>query len=461
MVPWVFEYATLLSLPLAALVVLGGAWLTIFIGGRKSRTQGKDRRAALGEAATDLSADDEDRVVTLVGRLRVIGDACARYDDGQPMAAATFEVSAARTWFEAPDFEAAAHRRAEELVLMVGDRPVKIEGPVAVRVGSREYWPANDVNLTDEATARVILEDGGFDPRRCDGFGVYRSIASDTQVIARGRAARSRPAADQALGYRDAALRWQLHAGDAFAVELASLRGPAYRTRRNILAAGQAFLVAGAIVAYAALALDVDESDVVSACDEACLDKGRCDSYVEFETFRVVTKCGSKSGVNCGRRRACLEKGLCTPVDGLCLATTRQGCAPTAPCLASGLCTPKEGLCQVVSNEDCVQSAACREDGLCTANFDQIPARCAYGSDADCEKTSDCKTRGLCTFSNGRCITAKPRDCENARYCRTDGLCSYDPTRGLCFAKDDGDCIASRACTEQGRCRVLNDVCRR
>ena len=459
-IPWYFEHALLLSLPVAAVVVLVGRWLIVWWGSRRAREQARDRLRALGGVRVELSPSDEDHVVTLRGTLRVVGAPCTRYEDGKAAAAATLEISDARTWFEAPEIETSSHRRADELHLMVGDRQVVVDGELSVWVGSRELWPGVSIRLSDDALATQVLEDGGFDPRQCDGFPVFRSLADGDEVLAQGTVARNRDDRGHAAGYREQAMRWRLHAGGELGIPVAAVKGPRFAARHNILTAGPALVLAAALIGWVGWSVDVDHDDALTVCKKPCSERGACWPLAQWRGIGVSIDCVEGDAPACERMADCTQRGLCSLVDGRCAAASPEDCAPIEACRLDGKCTPRDGRCQVGSDRDCRESVACGEQGWCTAHLDLRPPTCGFGSDADCEKTNDCHLRGLCSHRAGRCVTAKRADCLQARYCQDDGLCSFDAERGLCHAKSDSDCEGSRACERDGRCFAVDDVCR-
>ena len=461
MVPWYFEHAAWLALPVAiAIVVLTSVYVR-WSGGKRSRAQAKKRRDALGDPGVELHPRDEDHAIAVRGSLKLKGDPTKRYEDGKGAAATTMEVSAARTWYEAPQLDVASHRRAETLELNVGGKLVALEGRIVVKVGSTEHWPAEDVKSTDDEVARIILSDGGFDPRLCDGYPVYRSLHDGDEVIARGTLSGSRDDGEQSVGYRDAARRWRLHAGGDYAIQLASTKPPRYRGKRDLLLVGPALIVAIGVVGYAYLFVARSPDGVQKRCEAECVYSGRCTAKVVWDAVGTRIVCERGGDPPCHLTHACTDLGRCTPADGTCLATERTDCLPTFGCRQHGQCSAVDGKCKVAIDEDCAISRICKDDGQCTAHTEHLEPFCGYGSDADCQKTPNCKLKGMCSFRDDRCIAASDEDCRSARYCKEDGLCSFDPKRQLCHAKKDSDCEGSRACRELSRCTAQHDVCRK
>ena len=68
-------------------------------------------------------------------------------------------------------------------------------------------------------------------------------------------------------------------------------------------------------------------------------------------------------------------------------------------CGADGLCTAIDGKCVAGSNTDCKQSGDCKGEGKCTAKDGKCIA-----TDTSCKQTSRCKRDGKCTAKDGVCV---------------------------------------------------------
>lgn len=459
MVPWYFAYATWIAAISAVALVGGTAIFAVWWGGRRARDQAPKRCAALGAPRREVRASDDGQLVTLEGVLVAEPAPCARYEDGAPAAATTLEVSAERTWHAPPKIASTTHRRAADLTLRVGSREVELEGPVAVWVGTREYWPGRSMGRLPATTATDVMQESGFDPRSFDGFPVFRSIADGSEVIVRGRLACQRADVDRAAGYREAAVRHVLKPEGAEGIAIASLRAPRFVSRRHILLAGPSLVVGAALVAYAQLFVQVDRDDLAD-CAVPCHEEGRCEAVARWSAFGSQVSCLQTKPLPCRQMRSCIEEGRCSDGgSGVCVAMSRADCAATEACRREGRCTPSGGPC-VVGEGDCPASAVCEEEGWCTTLRWRDGSACGRGSDADCSRGPKCRLVGLCSWVDGRCTAASDADCRQTKSCESDGLCSYDPTNQRCHAGGDEDCRGAEACARRGRCFAVDGVCR-
>jgi len=182
----------------------------------------------------------------------------------------------------------------------------------------------------------------------------------------------------------------------------------------------------------------------------------------------------------CPLTRDCVEKGMCSPVDGKCVVGGDADCLQSSACVTSGTCTFKAGACVAVQ---CKKQNACKEHGLCVQNEDACDA-----TDESCAASADCKSWGTCSahFSlttcagsdscdtrfgckqwgwcesyggdhdsdNSACGATNTQMCMDSAGCQQLGLCQKDPDLHDCRATASG-CKRSRACKEGGRCDLL------
>jgi hypothetical protein len=458
--PWFIEHATWLSLPLAVVVLLVGRWLMVYVGGARSRSQATERIVALGPPRSELRGSDEDTTITLRGQLRVEKEPCFRYQDEQPCAATTFQISNVSTWYDAPDFAPNGTRRAPKLELVTPNHVIALEGEVIVEVGSHEYWPGVDIRLLDERVALRVVPEVGDDPRDFEGYCVFRSLQDGDEVVVKGKISRNDEAGGRAASYRQQGMRWRMKPADSDGIALAYTKPPHFRTRPRWLLAGPGLFAAAALVAYSALFVDHDSHEASRSCMGSCRARGDCQPRASWGLLGVRIDCQRSEVLPCGHMDACAQRGLCTPKDGECVATSDDACKAAAACKSEGRCSAKDGRCQLTSNADCEKTAACEDDGHCTAHLDRDPPACDLGSDADCERTSDCRLRAMCTYAEGACRARSAQDCAGARYCADEGLCSYSPGDRRCHAGSDEDCERSMACSVSQRCVAHEGVCR-
>jgi hypothetical protein len=196
----------------------------------------------------------------------------------------------------------------------------------------------------------------------------------------------------------------------------------------------------------------------------------------------------------CAKSRSCKQNGQCAqislrrsptqlPIEVKCVSLDRQLCLQSVDCLQKGQCTPKEGLCVVESNLDCFQSQRCRTYGLCNADN----GACVAKSNSDCERSLACQDFQACTFKAGLCVNQEDTKQKCQYGCvYTQGGCFCDPNPppirarkdvepacikqcrklGNCALKDQGcaprntqDCELSEACKTHGKCAYKDGVC--
>lgn len=186
----------------------------------------------------------------------------------------------------------------------------------------------------------------------------------------------------------------------------------------------------------------------------------------------------------CTTTRECLEFGMCTPSEGVCVAASDADCrrgqscarfgycaarvgrcvaaaAPTCealgsekidPCHGQRPCEPHDGICAPVMADDAAcrtpapgrTTSACAYEGLCTAR----DGFCVATRDEDCRASTFCQNTGQCVARGGLCVAETQESCRSAPECTTLGRC----TRGasFCYATD-ADCAALPQCREQGK----------
>lgn len=153
--------------------------------------------------------------VMVVGRLKVDGECCSRFEDAALVAATTFEQRRdlhSVTW----------STRAKDLWVDVGGERVTIEGPVRVCIGSEEHYPGSPV---DERKTRERIQAAqtvpSRDKERPPRHGVFRSIKPDDQVVVVGRIEHD-PGAE-------AEARWHVRPDASGAVSIYYRRRPTVR----------------------------------------------------------------------------------------------------------------------------------------------------------------------------------------------------------------------------------------
>ncbi len=159
--------------------------------------------------------------VMVVGRLKVDGAGCARFEDGAPVAVTHFEgPSVSRR--PQPLHNVTRSMRAKDLWVDVGGERVTVQGPVRVHIGSEEHYPASPV---DERKTRERIEAAPAVPsghkERPPRHGVFRSVKPDDQVVVVGRIEHD-PAAE-------AGARWHVRPDASGAVSIYYRRRPTVR----------------------------------------------------------------------------------------------------------------------------------------------------------------------------------------------------------------------------------------
>ncbi len=96
----------------------------------------------------------------------------------------------------------------------------------------------------------------------------------------------------------------------------------------------------------------------------------------------------------------------------------------------------------------CRDRAGCSNHGLCT----QLGDGCVAASNADCLPSRACRRDDRCRAREGSCVASRASAVhpECSEKCSDAGRCVY--ADGRCFAGSDADCQDSRRCRENGEC---------
>jgi len=222
-------------------------------GRRRARRRATVERDALGAPvdAPDLGGGE---VVVVEGRLVVEDGPTPRVEDGGDAAAVSL---ARRPGSSGP---ARGDRRAERLVLVTPSGRVVLDGPIEVRVGSRELRPLRRFHQLSDAVRRWAKELGEVDD---DAELIVRSVRDGDRVRARGVARRSAPGAEGT--YREAELVWTLSAAPTrdgpgrvvvVALDPPTVRAPGVRARVwAAVAAAHVFVGVAWVVGAVAMSL--------------------------------------------------------------------------------------------------------------------------------------------------------------------------------------------------------------
>jgi hypothetical protein len=187
--PFLIRHGAAVWMAALAALVLSSVLLARFRRRFAASREASARREALGAPEGRLDGAGG-LVVTLEGRLLASGAACARFEDGGEVAAAS--AGSGRT-------EAIVATRAERLELVTPGAVVLLEGPIDVIVGDVEARTGLLPEQLDPAVRARIEEAGGVwaSPEPA----VLRSIASGATVRARGTLLRG-DAGEGPGGYR-------------------------------------------------------------------------------------------------------------------------------------------------------------------------------------------------------------------------------------------------------------------
>lgn len=256
------------------LALLGASLVIGIVGpGLRGRVRARRRadveRDALGPPIAALDPGRENELVVVEGRLAVEEGPVHRVDDGA--AAAAFSLAGpVGPREETPRGD----RRAAQLVLETAAGRVVLEGPIEVRVGSRELRPLRRFEQLPDAMRERAKAAGEVDD---DAQLIVRSVGDGDRVRARGVAIRTATGGEGT--YRDAELGWTLrpaptHDGEGrivvIALERPAVRMPGRPVRlRAVVAAGLVCVGASWVVGAAAMSVAAGGSAAatrVAAC---------------------------------------------------------------------------------------------------------------------------------------------------------------------------------------------------
>lgn len=159
--------------------------------------------------------------------------------------------------------------------------------------------------------------------------------------------------------------------------------------------------------------------------ERACKERGLCTN--------VDGTCVAGSDAHCRASDDCKERGACSAVEGRCRAANDSSCGRSLVCESSGACVAEDGACVVARDEDCARSTLCERTGRCTAKT----GACEVASDAGCQKTRGCREEGRCAYRNGECAATSEQDCHHAARCRDHG-CVFSEGRCVAYPELDG-----------------------
>ena len=183
---------------------------------------------------------------------------------------------------------------------------------------------------------------------------------------------------------------------------------------------------------------------------EACREGGRC--RAEAGT------CVLGTDADCAASAVCRLEGACRAQGGACVASA-SGCAASDGCREGAACAFVDGRCARPPGFDCRQSPECAGRGRC-AHGDEDAWRCAPGDDADCRRSENCRVWGTCSAGpwGGECHVGSAVDCRRSLRCLRDGFCSFGHDEGgigSCALLGEAQCRASGGCRERGRCTFV------
>lgn len=169
-------------------------------------------------------------------------------------------------------------------------------------------------------------------------------------------------------------------------------------------------------------------SELYCRASSLCHSMGMCDVD--------GAQCLGGPNSNCAATTDCLQQGHCTLVGHLCKATSEHDCSVSLACLKEKRCRLQSTYCVLEANseEECLNSEGCKWSGLCSL----VDGKCIAGSDADCVGSSICSSLGACTEVDGLCEVTSQAECEQSWRCKQDGACTY--MNGFCRHTSQADC---------------------
>lgn len=191
----------------------------------------------------------------------------------------------------------------------------------------------------------------------------------------------------------------------------------------------------------------------------------------------LYTNC-SLTESDCQAQPTCIQKGLCSLLNGRCVAGSDADCKASRNCRLVGACTEKSGACIATTSEDCLNSEVCKRENRCAVGyngectkltqahcrisvecfdegrcvFDASYDRCIVTNDYDCQQSQACLKEQRCAADRGRCL-----DCRLTARCILEGLCGL--SKGKCVASSDLDCERSEVCKSDKRCKMVEGSC--
>lgn len=156
--------------------------------------------------------------------------------------------------------------------------------------------------------------------------------------------------------------------------------------------------------------------------------------------------------------RACIEEGACQRSGRQCLADSDALCQRSLTCTREGRCVADSASGTCIARSD----ADCRSSGRCQSEVGKLERPCTYRPPAAfcvdgrtfCERSPRCRLEGFCEADEGVCRGFTEERCANSITCRGQGRCGLAPSGAGCFARDEGDCLASAECAAFGRCSL-------
>ena len=140
-----------------------------------------------------------------------------------------------------------------------------------------------------------------------------------------------------------------------------------------------------------------------SCSEQLCRDYGACAWREETRT------CAPRSDEDCLLAVvACEKMGACHMARGECRVKAEDDRDCSRPrgallvdwCRVKGLCTALEGVCIATRDAHCEASYGCELSGLCGL----AGGRCLALDDAHCEASIRCKKKGRCEARSGQCV---------------------------------------------------------
>ena len=140
---------------------------------------------------------------------------------------------------------------------------------------------------------------------------------------------------------------------------------------------------------------------------QAELDKLVADSSLPRHGAHTMSRdvTAYRRSLGCENSPSCQQDGLCTNVNGACMATT-LGCIKSEGCRTAGRCVESDGRC-IVAVDTCLASNECDLNGLCIQSGDNCIA-----TEASCKKSRMCIDQGYCHEFQGSCMRIAPCNCE-------------------------------------------------